>query len=91
MEAARSTGSLDVPLHLRNAPTRLMREQGHGKGYHYAHDAEDGFSAGQQYFPDGLAPMVFYEPTGRGLEQRISDKLTHWRALNQKSEGKVPS
>ena len=91
MEAARSTGSLDVPLHLRNAPTRLMREQGHGKGYHYAHDAEDGFSAGQQYFPDGLAPMVFYEPTERGLEQHISDKLTHWRALNQKSEGKVPS
>ena len=91
MEAARSTGSLEVPLHLRNAPTRLMREQGHGKGYHYAHDAEDGFSPGQQYFPDGLAPMVFYEPTGRGLEQRISDKLTHWRALNQKSEGKVPS
>ena len=82
MASARTTGSLEVPLHLRNAPTQLMREQGHGQGYHYAHDAEEGFSAGQQYFPDGLSPTIFYEPTQRGLEQQISDKLAHWRSLS---------
>jgi len=87
MAAANNTGSLDVPPHLRNAPTRLLREQGHGAGYHYAHDAEEGFSAGQQYFPDGMSPTIFYEPTQRGLEKQISEKLAHWRALNA---GKAP-
>jgi putative ATPase len=82
MDAAQNTGSLDVPPHLRNAPTRLMREQGHGVGYHYAHDAEEGFSAGQQYFPDGMSPTTFYQPTQRGLEKQISEKLAHWRAVN---------
>lgn len=87
MELARSTGSLEVPLHLRNAPTRLMREQGHGEGYHYAHDAEEGFSAGQQYFPDALSSTTLYEPTDRGLEQRIGEKLALWRALDADAEG----
>lgn len=87
MELARSTGSLEVPLHLRNAPTRLMREQGHGEGYHYAHDAEEGFSAGQQYFPDALSSTTLYEPTDRGLEQRIGEKLARWRALDADAEG----
>jgi len=82
MDAAQNTGSLDVPPHLRNAPTRLMREQGHGVGYHYAHDAEEGFSAGQQYFPDGMSPTTFYQPTQRGLEKQLSEKLAHWRAVN---------
>jgi len=87
MELARSTGSLEVPLHLRNAPTRLMREQGHGEGYHYAHDAEEGFSVGQQYFPDALSSTTLYEPTDRGLEQRIGEKLALWRALDADAEG----
>jgi len=87
MELARSTGSLEVPLHLRNAPTRLMREQGHGEGYHYAHDAEEGFSVGQQYFPDALSSTTLYEPTDRGLEQRIGEKLARWRALDADAEG----
>ena len=87
MELARSTGSLEVPLHLRNAPTRLMREQGHGEGYHYAHDAEEGFFAGQQYFPDALSSTTLYEPTDRGLEQRIGEKLARWRSLDADAEG----
>lgn len=87
MELARSTGSLEVPLHLRNAPTRLMREQGHGEGYHYAHDAEEGFSVGQQYFPDALSSTTLYEPTDRGLEQRIGEKLARWRSLDADAEG----
>jgi putative ATPase len=90
MAAAQSTGSLDVPLHLRNAPTRLMQEQGHGKGYHTAHDSADGFSAGQQYFPDRMTPITFYEPTGRGFEQQISDKLAQWRSLNEQSKDAFP-
>jgi len=87
MELARSTGSLEVPLHLRNAPTRLMREQGHGEGYHYAHDAEEGFFAGQRYFPDALSSTTLYEPTDRGLEQRIGEKLARWRSLDADAEG----
>ncbi len=87
MALARSTGSLEVPLHLRNAPNRLLREQGYGEGYHYAHDAEDGFSAGQQYFPDALSSTTLYEPTDRGLEERIREKLARWRALDVDAAG----
>lgn len=87
MALARSTGSLEVPLHLRNAPTRLMREQGHGEGYHYAHDAEEGFSVGQQYFPDALSSTTLYEPTDHGLEQRIGEKLARWRSLDADAKG----
>lgn len=88
MAVARTTGSKEVPLHLRNAPNQLMREQGYGEGYRYAHDAESGFTAGQQYLPDGLTPTVFYEPTERGLEGRISEKLAQWRSLNAEARDK---
>ena len=75
-------GTRLVPLHLRNAPTRLMKELDYGKHYRYAHDEEDGFAAGENYWPDGLDAPVFYEPVNRGLEIRIADKLNELKAKN---------
>ena len=72
---ARQSGSLEVPMHLRNAPTRLMKELGYGKGYRYAHDEEDAFVAGESYFPDDMAPRKYYDPVPRGLELQIREKL----------------
>ena len=72
-------GSLEVPMHLRNAPTALMRELGHGEGYRYAHDEEDGYAAGENYFPDGMQPARYYHPVARGLEQRIAERLAELR------------
>lgn len=72
-------GSRPVPMHLRNAPTALMKQLGHGQGYRYAHDEADGFSPGQTYFPDGMAPQRFYEPVARGLEIKIAEKLARLR------------
>jgi putative ATPase len=74
-EDARESGSLEVPMHLRNAPTRLMKELGYGKGYRYAHDEEDAFAAGESYFPDDMAPRKYYDPVPRGLELQIREKL----------------
>lgn len=71
-----------VPMHLRNAPTRLMKELDYGKGYRYAHDEEGGFAAGERYLPEGLEGQVFYEPVERGLEIRIGEKLRELRRLN---------
>ena len=71
-----------VPMHLRNAPTKLMKELDYGKGYRYAHDEEGGFAAGEQYLPDGLQGQVFYEPVERGLEIRIGEKLRELRRRN---------
>ena len=79
--------SRPVPMHLRNAPTRLMKDMGHGKGYRYAHDEPDAFAAGETYLPDGMAPVNWYQPTERGLEQRIAEKLAHLRNRNRDSEG----
>ncbi len=73
-------GSDPVPMHLRNAPTRLMKGLGYGRGYRYAHDEPDAFAAGETYFPEGVAER-FYEPTDRGLEKQIADKLAALRAL----------
>jgi len=77
--AARAFVSKDstrpVPMHLRNAPTRLMKDLGYGKGYRYAHDEPDAYSAGQTYFPEGMEQVEWYEPTDRGLEARIREKL----------------
>ena len=79
-------GTRPVPLHLRNAPTRLMKDLDYGKGYRYAHDEEGGFAAGETYLPDGMAPPRFYRPVDRGLEARIADKLRELQRLNdQKS------
>ena len=79
--------SRPVPLHLRNAPTALMRTLEHGKGYRYAHDEPEAFAAGETYFPDGLRPPPFYEPVPRGLEIRIGDKL---RELRQRNAAAAP-
>jgi putative ATPase len=72
-------GSLEVPMHLRNAPTRLMKGLGYGQGYRYDHDEADAHAAGQQFLPDALAGTEFYAPTGRGLEAKIAEKLAQLR------------
>ncbi len=78
---AEQHGSAPVPMHLRNAPTKLMKELGHGRAYRYAHDEPYGYAAGEHYFPDGLRPR-FYEPTDRGLEGKIQQKLAFLRQLD---------
>ena len=77
-------GTRPVPMHLRNAPTQLMKELDYGKGYRYAHDEEGGFAAGEQYLPDGMENASFYQPVERGLEIKISDKLRALKKLNVK-------
>ena len=76
----RANGTLEVPMHLRNAPTRLMQGLGYGKGYQYDHDVEGGVALDQQCLPDALAGRVFYEPVARGLELKIAEKLAALRA-----------
>ena len=78
----RKDGTRPVPLHLRNAPTRLMKQLDYGKGYRYAHDEEGGFAAGERYMPDGIDPPQFYRPVERGLEIRIAEKLRDLRRRN---------
>jgi len=85
MQAARSSGSLEVPIHLRNAPTRLMKELGYGKAYRYAHDEPGGYAAGETYLPDELGDQRYYAPVDRGLEIKIRDKLTQLRALDEQA------
>ena len=75
-------GTRPVPMHLRNAPTRLMKQLDYGKGYRYAHDEADGFAAGENYLPEGMAEPGFYRPVERGLEIRIADKLRELKKLN---------
>ncbi|OIQ06935.1 MAG: AAA family ATPase [Rhodobacteraceae bacterium CG2_30_10_405] len=81
-------GSRDVPLHLRNAPTQLMKQLDYGKHYRYAHDEEGGFAAGEKYFPDDMPEVSFYQPTERGLEGKIAEKLAHLRELDAAARGK---
>ena len=77
-------GTRPVPMHLRNAPTKLMKDLDYGKGYRYAHDEEGGFAAGEHYLPEGMAEPGFYRPVSRGLEIKISEKLTELKRLNRK-------
>ena len=80
-------GSRPVPAHLRNAPTRLMKDLGHGRNYRYAHDEPDGYPSGENYFPDGLDPAPqFYAPVARGLEIRIGEKLARLRELDEEAK-----
>src|SRR2546427_5316895 len=72
-------GSRPVPLHIRNAPTRLMKELGYGKGYRYAHDEDDAYAAGERYLPEGMPEVSFYTPTERGLEAKIAERLAALR------------
>ena len=78
-------GSLPVPLHLRNAPTKLMKELDYGKDYRYAHNEADAFAAGENYFPDGMAAPEFYRPVSRGLEIRIAEKLAEFKQKNREN------
>jgi putative ATPase len=81
---ARETGSLMPPMHILNAPTRLMRGLSYGKGYVYDHATEEGFS-GQNYFPDGVVRRNFYRPGERGFEREIKKRLEYWDKLRQRT------
>jgi putative ATPase len=81
-KAASETGSLMPPKHILNAPTKLMKDEGYGKGYAYDHDAPEGFS-GQNYFPDEMKRSEFYQPSGRGYEKAVAERLRKWRALRE--------
>ena len=85
-KSARETGSLMPPASIRNAPTKLMRDIGYGKGYAYDHDAEDAFS-GSDYWPDEMSPQTFYTPTERGFEKRLSERLAYWDGLRAEKNG----
>ncbi len=91
-EAAKDTGSLTPPMHILNAPTRLMKDLGYGKGYEYDHDAAEGFS-GQNYFPPGMNRRNLYEPVDRGFEREIRKRLEYWDRLRRErgSEGEGKS
>lgn len=75
MQDAKTLGSLEVPLHLRNAPTKLMKSLGYGKDYRYAHDEPEAYAAGETYFPDGMEPRPYYQPVPRGMEIKIAEAL----------------
>lgn len=83
MEDVRRHGSLEVPVHLRNAPTRLMKELGYGRAYRYAHDEPEAYAAGEQYFPEAMKERSYYRPVPRGLEIKIAEKLQHLRELDR--------
>jgi putative ATPase len=79
-------GSRPVPMHIRNAPTKLMKNLGMGKDYRYAHDEDEGYAAGESYFPEGMERPDWYQPTGRGLEGKIREKLEHLRSLDREAK-----
>jgi putative ATPase len=81
-------GTRPVPLHIRNAPTRLMKDLGYGKDYRYAHDEADAFAAGENYFPEGMPAVSWYQPSGRGLEGRIREKLEELHRRNAEARKK---
>jgi len=86
MRDAKEYGSIEVPLHLRNAPTKLMKELDYGKSYRYAHDEAEAYSAGENYFPDQLLDRQYYHPVPRGLEIKIADRLAYFRELDKKAK-----
>ena len=82
VRAAAETGSLSPPMHILNAPTKMMKDLGYGKNYAYDHDARDGFS-GQNYFPDSLPREKYYLPVERGFEREVKKRLVYWDKLRQ--------
>lgn len=86
MADAQRLGSLEVPMHLRNAPTKLMKELGYGEQYRYAHDEEDGFAAGENYFPEDMQATKYYHPVARGLEIKIREKLADIERRNREKQ-----
>jgi len=81
--SAKETGSLTPPAHILNAPTRLMKDIGYGKGYAYDHDADEGFS-GADYWPEEMDAQTFSEPTNRGLEAKIAERIAYWNEMRAK-------
>jgi putative ATPase len=88
MRDVKETGSLEVPLRLRNAPTKLMKQLDYGKNYRYAHDEPNAYAAGENYFPDEMKPRTYYHPTSRGLEAQIAEKLARLRDLDKDKNNK---
>jgi putative ATPase len=84
----KNDGTRPVPMHLRNAPTQLMKTLDYGKGYRYAHDEDGGFAAGENYLPEGMAEPGFYRPVARGLELKIAEKMANLRDKNRARAGK---
>lgn len=84
MQDAKKFGSLEVPLHIRNAPTKLMKNLGYGKTYRYAHDEPEAYAAGENYFPEALKQRIYYHPVPRGLEIKIGERLAYFRELDKK-------
>ena len=80
--------SREVPVHLRNAPTKLMKELGYGHEYRYAHDEPEAYAAGESYLPEGIGEPGWYSPTPRGMEGKIAEKLEHLRELDEKAKKK---
>jgi len=87
MADVRSLPSYEVPMHLRNAPTSLMKDLDYGKDYRYAHNEEGGYAPGERYLPEELSDKHYYQPTDRGLEKKISEKLAYLRSLDDKHKG----
>ncbi|HEX7741406.1 MAG TPA: replication-associated recombination protein A [Sphingobium sp.] len=85
-KSARDTGSLTPPKNILNAPTRLMKDVGYGKGYQYDHDSVEGFS-GDNYWPEEMTPQIFYAPTDRGFEARVSERIAYWTRLREERQG----
>jgi len=84
MQLAKESGTMEVPMHLRNSPTTLMKTMGYGENYRYAHDENEGFAAGEKYFPDALNEPELYHPVERGLEIKIKEKLEYLRQQNKR-------
>ncbi|RZJ80234.1 MAG: replication-associated recombination protein A, partial [Brevundimonas sp.] len=85
-KAAAETGSLMPPAHIRNAPTKLMKSLGYGKGYQYDPDTEEGFS-GANFFPDEMERRVFYTPKGEGHEAKVKERLERWAEMRARMQG----
>lgn len=86
MQDIKKKGSEEVPLHLRNAPTKLMKNLGYGKAYCYPHDLPEGYVAGENYFPENFRGATYYHPVPRGLEIKITERLAYWRELDKKTK-----
>jgi putative ATPase len=85
LDLAKQTSSLDVPVHLKNSTSDLTKDLGHGEDYRYAHNEVNAFAAGENYFPEILSQSSFYQPSDRGLEKQLKDKLNYLQQLNQQS------
>jgi len=84
-QIAKETGSLMPPKTILNAPTRLMKDIGYGKGYRYDHEEQDAFS-GDDYWPEEMSAQTFYEPSARGFESKIAERIAHWQGLRKERE-----